>query len=484
MDSGSVIKSTQEQASAAWIDYLNQLRLSALVEKLSAQDGNLERALEELSKAKTTIAEEIIARNRGGTKGMHGFIAEVMESGFGNAGKLVLGEHPEYVWINDNGPVDMFQNGVPIQQKFVQKNFSLNAIQDHLEKHPEYLKKGGVYQIPKDFYEKVKALHEATWESVKNAPNKDAEVWFNSDNKKTIEIFLKDSGVRFEDLEPAEISYKDAQRDNVDQSFGRKESEIHGTDQQKRSEAYQASKPTIKEGVSATAASAALEGGVAFCLAVARKRKTGKRFHEFTTADWREIGIDTAKGTAVGGIRGSAIYVMSNFTATPAAVASAFVTASVGIAAQARLLWQGKVTAEDFIINAETLCLDVTVSALSALLGQVAIPIPVLGAIVGNAVGTILSGIVKEYLSEQEQRLIKEFTSDMDMLNQRLDKQYQELLGKLKAEFAKFASIIEFAFSENVNLAFEKSMELADFSGVNLESVLRNKEDIDRFFTE
>ena len=36
-----VVSSTQEQATASWINYLNQMRLDELVAKLQQQDQNL-----------------------------------------------------------------------------------------------------------------------------------------------------------------------------------------------------------------------------------------------------------------------------------------------------------------------------------------------------------------------------------------------------------------------------------------------------------
>ena len=54
MDISDIIKSTQEQASAAWIDYLNQLRIDDLVSALSKQDDNLAAAVTELTQAKLT----------------------------------------------------------------------------------------------------------------------------------------------------------------------------------------------------------------------------------------------------------------------------------------------------------------------------------------------------------------------------------------------------------------------------------------------
>ena len=55
MDVSNIIKSTQEQASAAWIDYLNQLRIDELVSALSKQNDNLAAAVTELTQAKLRI---------------------------------------------------------------------------------------------------------------------------------------------------------------------------------------------------------------------------------------------------------------------------------------------------------------------------------------------------------------------------------------------------------------------------------------------
>ena len=77
MDAESVVKAGQEQAVAAWVNYLNQVRLNRLVVALAQQDKNWEEAMKTLSAALSTIKGEIIERNRGGTKGMHGFIAEI-----------------------------------------------------------------------------------------------------------------------------------------------------------------------------------------------------------------------------------------------------------------------------------------------------------------------------------------------------------------------------------------------------------------------
>lgn len=120
MDNEKLIKSTQEQAVASWVDYLNKVRFDRLIEALSKQDVNLKSAMESIDNAFSSIKEDIIFRNRGGDKGMHGFIAEVAECGIGNARQRIVGNPDVYIWINDNGPDDFIRGLETIQQKFVQ----------------------------------------------------------------------------------------------------------------------------------------------------------------------------------------------------------------------------------------------------------------------------------------------------------------------------------------------------------------------------
>ena len=268
----------------------------------------------------------------------------------------------------------------------------------------------------------------------------------------------------------------------IDETIEEETEKIKAEDKNRRKEAYEASKPTLQEGVKAAGVSAAMEGGMAFCLGVWKKRKQGKYLAEFTAKDWQEVGIDVAKGTIQGGIRGGAVYAMTNFTATPAAVANALVTASFGVAAQAYQLQQGTITADDFIVNSEVLCLDVSVSTVASILGQTLIPVPVLGAIIGNIAGMFMYQIAKDNLSEKEQTLIRSYQESFALLNQALDKRYHTLLAMLEKELKRFSSVLELAFDLDINIAFDGSIALADYVGVTPEKVLRNKRDIDQYF--
>lgn len=89
-----IFKSSQEQAVASWINYLNEIRLEDLIKELNEKQAHLEDALNEIGKARNMIQHSIIERNRGGYKGMHGFIAEVAECGVGNAKEIIQGRAP------------------------------------------------------------------------------------------------------------------------------------------------------------------------------------------------------------------------------------------------------------------------------------------------------------------------------------------------------------------------------------------------------
>lgn len=478
MDVSQIVKSTQEQGIAAWVDYLNQLRLNEFLAKLASQDMNLEQTLAELQKMKAAIAA-VIESNRGGTKGAHGFIAEAAEVGIRNARSLIKGLDAVCKWINDNGSTDIIRNGTEIQQKFVQTrgHFGLEAIKAHYQKYPNFLQKGGKYQIPKDFYDELQRILSLSQEEAAKESAKTYRLW------KWVQAFFKENpNISMDTIEPSVNIYSAVQTGKIEETVKEEKDRIKAEDKRRRKEAYEASKPTLQEGVKTAGISAAMEGSMAFCLGVWKKRKQGKHLAEFTAEDWNEVGIDTTKGTLQGGIRGGFIYTMTNFTATPAAVANALVTASFGIAAQAYQLQQGDITANDFVVNSEVLCLDVSVSAVASILGQTLIPVPVLGAIIGNMTGMFMYQIAKVHLSEKEQALISNYQQTFAYLNKLLEDRYEELILRLKKELAKYASVLELAFDKDVNIAFDGSIALADYVGVATEQVLRNKHDIDQYF--
>ncbi len=458
----TMMKSTQEQAVAAWIDHLNQLRINGLIEKLAQQDMNLTEALAMLQKIRDFVSypQNILGNNT--TK--HGEIAENVQVYISNARNVIEGLKPEYTFegVGRLAPEDYLKNGAPVQSKFYSSdigNRTFDAICAHLKDYPDFMKNGGTYDIPKDQYEHIVDIL-----------NKKSSLLSRSEATlvKRIREWEQETGASFtEKVNPTVANYADVQVGKVNETVNKEEASIRNKDQEIRDKAYKNSRPTINEGVKATAASAAIEGSMVFCLKVAEKLKAGKKITEFTEEDWKDVGITTAKGTGTGALRGSVIYGMTNFTATPAAVASALVTAAVGTVSQAYKYRTGQIGEEDFLINSQVLTLEVAISAVSSILGQVAIPIPVLGAVIGNTVGSFLHGIAKDNCDKEEQRIIDGYNKSIATLTQYLDERYKHLVALLNEEFKKFSSIVEYAFDEDVNMAFAASIQLAKYTGVD-----------------
>ena len=480
MDEERNIKSVQEQAAASWINYLNQKRLQSLQRNLKLQDMNLEEALKELESLKKSL-QVLINSDRGGTLGMHGFIAERMEVFFGNSRSLVAGGGRQYTLLDDNGPVDYIKNGVNYQQKFVLRNLSLDAVAKYLEKYPDFLKNGGKFNIPKDHYEKIKRLWELPETEANKLRREEYRQW------KYIRKFLQEKGIRIQDLEPALNDYRDVQAENAGNTIEKEEKNIKKIDQERRAEFHQKSKPSIKEAGKATAVSAVLEGGAAFCMAVYRKRKEGKELAEFDYEDWKELGLDTAKGTIKGGVRGASVYVMTNVGQIDGAIASALVTAVLGMTAEAAKWKRGEISQEEFCIRSEIYCLDATISALSSVLGQALIPAPVLGAVVGSVVGRFMYQIARETMSKEEQRLIAQYKRDRKVFDRILETRYLHTWEQVQAEMRQFDTMVAEAFSEDTEAALRGSVRLAEClisknRSVSSKQTLGELQDIDTYF--
>ena len=298
-----------------------------------------------------------------------------------------------------------------------------------------------------------------------------------------VQNFFKSGEISINDLEPSQNAYVSVQSGNIDNTLNDVQNEIEETHHDQQEAAYEQSKPSFAEGAKATAIAAVIEGGTAFVTEVVKKRKE-KDFRSFSEDDWIEILGKTGIGTLRGGVRGSSIYVMSNYTATPAAVASGLVTAAFGVAEQAHRLRTKEITETEFLENAQIVCLDASVSAVSSLLGQALIPIPVLGAIIGNTVGTMLYQIGKNNLAEREQKLLAGYAENQKKLDAELAAHYQQQIDMLNQELEVYMVLLNQAFAADIKKSFYGSIKLACYVGVANEEILKSKEEIDHYFMD
>ena len=481
MNAEKVVRSSQEQAVAAWIGLINQMRIDDLIENLNRQNQNLDSAMESMNWALGKI-EDLVVTNRGGSKGVHGFIAEVAECGLENAQSLVHGDKPAMEWVNDNGPADLLRNGVEIQVKFVNAGgkFSLDAVATHLEKYPDFLDKGGVYQIPKDHLDAIRSLYEMPREEAVKLVSSTGGPSYS--NWKSIHEFFDSSGFSIDDLEASKFEYSEVQKNVIANNMAEEKIRLADESERIKKDIYEEHKPTLQEGAKAAVAGAVLEAGTAFALSVKSHLGNGKRIGDLTQDDWEEIAKDSGMGLVKGGVRGGAVYGLSNYTATPSSVASALVTASFGVADCAYRFRSGELTEIEFIESSEIACLDASVSAFSSFVGQAVIPVPILGALVGNAVGTTVYELGKDFYSKREAELLAHYTQELKALDTELDCEYTACINSLRENMGTYISLLGKAFSPNSAMAFSGSVELAASLNVPDSEILHTREEVDDFF--
>lgn len=415
------IERTQEQATASWIGYLYSQRIYRIREAFNQQNVNLSEALKELNLLKLFVADKEHILGNLSTK--HGEIAEHCQVNISNARKLVNGLTPEYTFENVGrlAPEDYIKNGQFVQSKFYNgSKGTIKAIIKHFATYPDFIKKGGSYEIPKDQFEEIKRILELY--------NSDKKYLLSKENMTLLKWVFKmqdESGISFQnDVHGSVVSFDEVQVLAVDSTIDKEEQSVKDTDLDRRKEAVDLHKPSIEEGLEITIKSVLLEGGIKTILEYIRKRKEGKNIESFTADDWRDLGIEFGKGSIEGGVRGGTVYFLTNYTATPACIASAYVTASFGIFGMLDQYRKGNIDAATFTINCEAISLDTAISAMSSLAGPIIIPIPVLGTIIGNIVGEVIYSICKNKCSEAELQLIKNNRDRLAKHKEKLDNEY------------------------------------------------------------
>ena len=143
---------------------------------------------------------------------------------------------------------------------------------------------------------------------------------------------------------------------------------------------------------------------------------------------------------------------------------------------------KGNISENDFLWNSEILCLDVTVSALSSFVGQAAIPIPVLGAIIGNAVGMFLYQIAKDTLARKEQQIVAGYLREIRELDMRLETEYHSFIDMLNDDLSVYYKMLEKTNVPDYEVALNMSAQLARYLAVPENEILTSIAEIDDYF--
>jgi len=243
--------------------------------------------------------------------------------------------------------------------------------------------------------------------------------------------------------------------------------------------------PSFDEGLKIVGIGATIGGVSSIILNIYNKKKKGKSISDFSSDDWKSVGIDFYKGSIKGAITGGTIYSITNYSDIGAPIASAMVSASFGIAKLAESYKKGEISKNEYIDKGQLLCLDTGAVALGAMAGQVLIPIPIVGALIGTYASKIFMNISSKHLSDKTNEIKKKLDKEYIEMMTKFNVYYQELINKIIEEYEKVGGIMKIAFDFDMNnsvLNLKASIELAEFHDVEKKHILRTNDDFKNYF--
>lgn len=494
-------KIVRNQIVGSIVDFINRKRLSILEEELAKilekksesltnQDINFLKAMKCVNAVKDFISKPEHILGSQVTK--HGEIAEQLQVSITNAKSIINGGENIYTFegVRRTAPEDYLTiSGEQVQSKFingVKKN--LEHILEHKEKY-EGFTENGFYEIPKNHYDIIRKI-------INNEEVEEYKLNTLSAIKKKIKEIEEVTGKKFnEAVKPSNYSYDEVQLTKVNEVIDREEQEIRKSDVINREKisndtenetrgAYSNSKPSFKEGIKSSVIAVAIGAGLSFSFSIYKKYKEGKKRNDFTEEDWKEVGIETGKGGLKGGITGLGIYGFSNYTSISAPLAGAYTSTVLGILSLSKRYKENEISLSEFITSSEVLGIEASMTFLGATLGQVLIPIPILGAVLGTVTTSFLGTISKDFLKKKEREEIDKYCKFYKIRYSQIDKKYENDFIKIINKYFEFGRLTEIVFNYDLNamLRFEESRSLALKLEVDEKEILKNKKEIDDYF--
>ncbi|MGK3186192.1 hypothetical protein ACCW92_01135 [Enterobacter soli] len=471
-----------DQLIGSAVNALNQARINDEIFTLSRQDIAYELACKEMLKPRDFVASPGNILGSMSTK--HGEIAEQVEVAVRNSEQAIEEMLQDastfratFEGVGRTAPQDYLIDGMDVQSKFINgTNNNLVHVLKHMETYPNFGKDGSFYHIPKDTWQEiqdvldgkpVEGLKSTTIEAIK---------------AKVAEIERQTQRPFADVVRPGVSDYKDVQLGKIDETLDKHDQELARQNDAKRAEIIDDHQPSLAEGMRATAMGAAVGGAFALGTGIYRKYRDGKNIFrgDFDAQDWQDVGLDSLKGAAVGGISAGAIYTLTNYASMGAPFASALVTATKGVASLAHSYQRGEIGLDEFTDLGLIVCAESAIVGAMTVAGQALIPVPVLGALIGSISGKFMVTVAKSLDGKARQVL----QARMDEFARRLDAIEQQVLNRILSEFAALGELTKAAFNVETNRQLlEASITLAQAHGVEDDKIIKNADDLDAFMT-
>ena len=289
------------------------------------------------------------------------------------------------------------------------------------------------------------------------------------------------SGQPFQNVvNPSIQNYADPQQGKVVETLNNEEARLAERNDQRKEQILTDNGPSLAGAAQAAAIAGAVGGAVGLTTSLYAKYRDGKNVFkgDFTVYDWADVGIDTSKAAVGGAIAGGSIYLMTNYADMAAPFAGAVVSAAKGVGALVADYNAGRIDFDQFVSLGTVVCAESAIVGVATAAGQVLIPIPVIGAVVGSVAGKMLA----EFLKGQSAHIQAEMDARMKEYLGKLDHQCQEVLEEIMGEFDRLGDLMTAAFDVERNTKLmQSSVVLALSLGVSPALLITGYDDLDAF---
>lgn len=467
----------REQGAAAIVNAFNSSRLDSLSIELGLQDVAFQEGIREIEVVRTFIGDPLHILGSDSTK--HGEVAEHIEVGIRRAFDA-LRQRPfsaTFDGVGRTAPEDYKIDGQDVQSKFINgARNSLAHIIEHIEKYNYWGKDGQYYHIPKDQFEQIELAYKGMTPDGLSAASAEKL-------RSKVQEILDRSGQPFDEIiRPGSYEYREVQLGVAPKTLDHEEARVTTEQENLKAEINAQHQPNLGEAAQSAACAGVLAAGLNLGYGIYKKHKDGRSIFELTDSDWKELGLDSAKAGAGGAVTGFAIYGLTNVAGMSAPLAGAITSTARGIYTQIDLYRSGKLSQGSLVDNSMTLGSEAGIVAICAVIGQGAIPIPVLGSILGSIVGKFASQIMKDKLGEDSKALVKQIEDQTNSALAKLDYQYQVVVSRFMAEFDVLENLLALAFDPQSNHRMvEISITIAEKLGVPKAEIIRDEQQLDDF---
>ncbi|MBB3175596.1 hypothetical protein FHR90_003458 [Endobacter medicaginis] len=466
-----------DQAAGIIVQSFNDGRVINEGIKLAAQDAAFDSALNEINKVRDTLSRPQNILGPEFTK--HGEIAENMEVGIRNARQALSQEAmtATFEGVHRTGPVDYRINGIGVQSKFINGvPNNLRHVLKHMGAYPEFTSDGSFYIIPKDTHSAIQTLLNGG--HIEGLSSKSEEAI-----RQLAKQIEQQAGKPFtEVVQPSVSDYSDVQIVRAPTTLDNEQKDLISKNEELKDKIVDDHKPSLQGAAQAALMGGAVGGTLSLTTCLYAKLKAGKNVFrgDFTAADWQEVGVDTAKGAIGGSVAAGAIYLTTNYAGMAAPLASAVVSAATGIASLSNALRKGDISFNEFVETSLIICAESAIVGVATVVGQVLIPIPILGAVIGSLAGKL----VIEFTRGLSARIAQRLRDDMDTFRAKLDDALKLALATVTAELNRLGSLTTAAFDVRLNTSLiDRSVELALAMGVKATVLIASEADLDSFMT-